>query len=250
MKARRAAMVLPVLITLLVGAAVGGLVVVQNQEQSKQVAEAEAIGRDYLSAAGKFRSGVAKSIKDADSTKLEKVERALEKATAEPPKLPPTSSYGRQNSSTYREAIDVQSTLLGPYEKLGRQLKEAQVAETFIAAARTVLETRATDFVGANVITDSVLVRSRLIPAFIAARDTFDAVPVPNGQDELAATIRDAAQYVINQATMLADRIDANTSFSFSYAEEFQAAADDLNDYATTVEGDVTEAVNAAIEAG
>ncbi len=250
MKARNAALVLPVLITLVVGAAVGGLVVVQNQQQSKQIAAAEDIARDYLSAAAKFRSGVAAAIRAADSTKLAEIEQALEKAIAKPPKLRPTSSYGRQNSSTYREAIDVQSTLLGPYEKLEKQLNQAKVSETFIAAARKVLEMRATDFVGFNVITNSNLVRSQLIPAFTAARDTFDAVAVPKGQTKLAATVHDAVQYVIDQATTLANRIDANTNFSFSYADEFQAAADDLNDYATTVEGDVTEAVNTVIEAG
>lgn len=250
MTARRTVMVLPVLVTLLVGAAVGGLVIVQNQQQSKQVAEAEAIGRDYLSAAAKFRSGVATSIKAVDSTKLNEIRKALDKSIASPPKLPATSSYGRQNSSTYREAIDEQSTLLGPYKRLRSQLKEAKVAETFIAAARKVLELRATDFVGTSVITSSGPVRSRLIPAFTVARDTFDAVPVPKGQTKLAATVHDAVQYVINQASTLADRIDARSNFSFSYAEKFQAAADELNDYATTVEGDVTEAVNTVIETG
>ncbi|MEO6605267.1 MAG: hypothetical protein ABIN55_06610 [Aeromicrobium sp.] len=250
MAARKAVMVLPVLITLLVGTAIGGLVVVQNQQQSKQVLEAEAIGQDYLSAAAKFQSGVSESIKAADSTKLNEIRQALEKATAKPPKLPSTSSYGRQNSSTYREAIDVESTLLGPYKRLRTELRQAKVVETFIAAARKVLETRATDFVGNDVITSSGPVRSKLIPAFTTARDAFDAVPVPKGQKKLAAMVHDAVQYVINQATTLADKIDANSNFSFSYAEQFQDAADDLNDYATTVEGDVTEAVNTAIGAG
>lgn len=243
-------MVLPVLITLLIGAAVGGLFVLQNQRQSDQIADAEAIGQDYLSAAAKFRTRVSKAIKAADSTKIDEVKRALDSAIAKPPTLPSTSKYGRQNSSTYREAIDVESTLLGPYTSLSSTLKEAKVAETFIAAARKVLELRATDYVGTTVITSSGAVRSKLIPAFVNARDAFAAVPVPKGQKKLATTINDAAQYVINQATTLADRIDANQSFSFTYSDEFQAAADALNDYATTVEGDVTEAVNIAIEAG
>lgn len=250
MSARKAVMVLPVLITLLVGAAVGGLVIVQNQEQSEQVAEAEAIGQDYLTAADAFRADVAKAIKAADSTKLSEIQRALRTHTAKPPKLAKTSDYGRQNSSTYREAIDVASTLMGPYERLSRQLKEAKVAETFIAEARTLLELRATDYVGNGVITSSGAVRSQLIPAFVNARDSFNAVRVPRGQERLAATIRDAAQYVIDQATLLANRIDDRQSFSFSYAERFQEAADALNDYATTIEGDVTEAVNVVIEAG
>lgn len=241
-------MVLPVLITLLVGAAVGGLFVLQNQQQSDQIADAEAIGQDYLSAAAAFRTRVSKSIKAADSTKIAEIKQALDAATAHPPKLPSTSSYGRQHSSTYREAIDVQSTLMGPYTELGATLEKAKVAETFIAAARKVLELRATDYVGSTVLTNSTSVRSKLIPAFVNARDAFAAVRVPKGQQELAATITDAVQYVINQATTLADRVDANQSFSFSYSDRFQSAADALNDYATTVEGDVTEAVNRVID--
>jgi hypothetical protein len=250
MIARRAAMVVPVLITLLVGAAVGGLVIIQNQRQSDQVAEAEAIGQDYLSAAATFKAHVAKEIKAADSTKLDKIKRVLDAAIVKPPKLPSTSKYGRQNSSTYREAVDVESTLLGPYEELSATLKQAKVAETFIGAGRKVLELRASDYVGFNVITSSDSVRAKLIPAFVNARDTFDAARVPKGQKKLAATIHDAAQYVINQATTLANKIDARQGFSFTYAAQFQAAADALNDYATTVEGDVTEAVNTVIDAG
>ncbi|GAA3529099.1 hypothetical protein GCM10022234_27990 [Aeromicrobium panaciterrae] len=241
-------MVLPVLITLLVGAAVGGLFVLQNQQQSDQIADAEAIGQDYLSAAAAFRTRVSKAIKRADSTKVDEIKQALDTATAHPPKLSGTSAYGRQHSSTYREAIDVQSTLLGPYKELSVTLEEAKVAETFIAAARKVLELRATDYVGSTILTSSDAVRSKLIPAFVNARDTFADVPVPKGQRELATTITDAVQYVVNQATTLADRVDANQSFSFSYSERFQTAADALNDYATTVEGDVTEAVNRVIE--
>lgn len=243
-------MVLPVMITLLVGAAVGGLVIVQNQEQSEQVAEAEALGQDYLTAAAAFRSQISKAIKAADSGKLAEIQQALKKHSAKPPKLAPTSAYGRQNSSTYREALDVQSTLLGPYQRLSQQLEDATAAEVFIAEARALLELRATDYVGASVISNSGAVRSRLIPAFVSARDSFAATPVPEGQQELADTILAASQYVIDQATLLADRIDARRSFSFSYADQFQTAADALNDYATTLEGDVTEAVNAVIEAG
>lgn len=249
-RARKAAMVLPVLITLLVGAAVGGLVIIQNQRQSDQVAEAEAIGQDYLSAAATFKARVSKAIKAADSTKLAEITRVLDTEVAKPPRLPAASKYGQQNSSTYREAIDVQSTLLGPYEALSATLKRAKVAETFIKAGRNVLETRATDYVGFGVITSSEPIRSKLVPAFVAARDSFDAVPVPKGQQKLASTIHDAAQYVIDQATTLADRIEARQSFSFSYTDQFQVAADALNDYATTVEGDVTEAVNTVIAAG
>ena len=87
MSARKAAMVLPVLITLLVGATVGGLVVVQNQRQADQVAQAEEVGKDYLSAAATFRKRVAKAVKAADSTKLAEIQSALDRQISSPPKL-------------------------------------------------------------------------------------------------------------------------------------------------------------------
>ena len=87
--------------------------------------------------------------------------------------------------------------------------------------------------------------RTRLLPAFVEARDTFAAVRVPTGQQQLAATVRDALQYVVDRATALADSIDAGRSYSFSYTQEFTAAMAAVDDYATTVEGDLAEAVNA-----
>ncbi len=67
---------------------------------------------------------------------------------------------------------------------------------------------------------------------------------MPKGQEKLAKKVHDAAQYVIDQATLLADRIETRQNFSFSYREEFQAAADAVSDYATQVKGDVAEAVS------
>ena len=90
--------------------------------------------------------------------------------------------------------------------------------------------------------------RSRLIPAFVKARDDFARVRVPEGQDELAATVLGAVQHVIDQATLLADSIEANRSFTFSYGEQYQAAIDAVDDYATVVAGDLAEAVNAVAD--
>ena len=86
---------------------------------------------------------------------------------------------------------------------------------------------------------DGSIVLTSLVPL---ARDELARVRVPKGQEALARTVRDALQVVIDRATVLADSIDANRSFSFSYADEFTAAIAAVDDYATTVEGDLAEA--------
>ena len=148
------------------------------------------------------------------------------------------------HSSSYAEALQTQATVLRPFKRLSATLRKADTALDFIVAARHVLELRATDYVGYGFITTSTRVRSELIPAFVRARDEFDRVKVPQGQEDLAKKVHDAAQYVIDQASLLANSIESRQNFSFSYREEFQAAAEAVSDYATKVKGDVAEAVS------
>jgi hypothetical protein len=140
--------------------------------------------------------------------------------------------------------MQTEATVLQPFKRLSATLRKADVALEFIVAARKVLELRATDYIGYGFITTSTRVRSELIPAFVRARDEFDRVRVPKGQEELAKQVHDAAQYVIDQASLLANSIESRQNFSFSYREKFQAAADAVSDYATKVKGDVAEAVS------
>ena len=245
-RARRAFIVLPVLITLVVAALVGVLAVLQNQHQTDQEAEAESVGQDYLSNVASFRLSTTRKIHAVDSDDAAKLERIVKAAIAKPPKLPAVSGYGRTHSAAYHQAERTASSLLTPYRHLSATLDRVTTADTFIAAARKVLGLRATDYVGSGLISDSSKVRSALIPEFAQARDTFAAVKVPKGQAKLAATVHDAVQYVIDESSMLAARIDAHQNFSFRYDQKFQAALDAVNDYATEVQGDVEEAIQTA----
>jgi len=247
MNARRAAIAFPVVVTVAITAVVGVLIATQNQRQSDQMAAADIVAEDYLSDVASFRVHVAKLIKAAHADKPAALKRVVDTAIATPPTLPALSGYGMKHSTAYREAVAMKSTLLAPYRRLSTTLELADTAVTFVAAARKVLALRATDYVGFDLISSSSKVRSELIPPFVNARDAFDEVEVPRGQEELAATVRGAAQYVINQATTMADRIDARQSFSFSYSKQFQTALDAVSNYATTVSGDVTEAINAVM---
>ncbi|AWB92850.1 hypothetical protein C3E78_11900 [Aeromicrobium chenweiae] len=241
-------MFLPVFVTLTLGAVVGLLVVVQAQRQGAQVAEADEVATQYLSEVGTFRAEVAREVRGSRQADPGDLRRVVRKVIADPPRLGDAPAYGTERSEVWQEAVATQKTLLEPYQRLSRTLRRADAGVDYIEAARKVLGMRASDYVGSGVLSTSTPVRDRLIPAFVRALDELDAVPVPQGQQQLAGTVRGAVQYVIDQATALADSIEANRSFSFTYAEQFQTAIDAVDDYATVVEGDVTEAVNAVTD--
>lgn len=246
-RARRLTIFLPVFVTVLLAGVIGGLIIVQAQQQNAQVAEADAAAEDFLSDVGTFEGAIVREISGARTADPGDLRRVLAAAVADPPELGAASAYGAEQSASYVSASETAETLLDPYRRLDRDLEQADIALTFIDAARDALKLRATDYVGSGLIDDSTAIRTRLIPAFSDARDRLAAVPVPEGQDELAATVRDAVQYVIDQATALAVSIESNRAYSFTYSEQFQTAADAVNDYAAVVNGDLTEAVNAVV---
>ena len=241
--ARRAVIALPVILTVVIAVVIGALVVVQDHRQSDQVAEADEVAQDYLAGVEKFRSSVISKIDAADATDPGALSKVIDRAIATPPRLAGAPTYGREHSTSYAEALQTRATVLRPFKRLSATLRKADTALAFIVAARKVLELRATDYVGYGFITTSTPVRSELIPAFVRARDEFDRVPVPKGQADLAKKVHAAVQYVIDQASVLAARIESRQNFSFSYQEEFRAAADAVSDYATQVKGDVAEAI-------
>ncbi|MCW2769001.1 MAG: hypothetical protein JWR27_434 [Aeromicrobium sp.] len=247
-RGRRLAAFLPVLVTVLLAGVVGALVIVQDQRQTDQVTRAERIANDYLIEIDTFRSEVAREVNGVREADPGKLRRVVLKAIEDPPKLAGAPAYGREQSKAYAEAQEAQRTFLEPYRQLSRELRRADIALDFIAAARGVLRMRVTELIGTATVTNSAPIRSQVIPAFVRARDTFVRVQVPAGQEELAAQVRNAVQYVIDQATTLADRIDGSQGYSFSYAAPFQSAADAVDDYATVVKGDVAEAINAVTE--
>ena len=234
---------LPVLLTVVIAVVIGALVVVQDQRQSSQVDEADAVAQDYLAQVGdvpvvghrqgrggrRHGPGSAEQGRSTGPSRSHRDWRMRRHTGASTLRRTPRPCRPRR-------------PLLQPFKRLSATLRKADVALEFIVAARKVLELRATDYVGYGFITTSTRVRSELIPAFVRARDEFDRVQVPQGQEQLAKKVHDAAQYVIDQASLLANSIESRQNFSFSYREEFQAAADAVSDYATKVKGDVAEA--------
>lgn len=241
---RRVLILAPIAVTVLIAALVGTFVVVQAERQSNQVEQADAVAADYLSAVASFRSGVLTAVKESDQKSPAAIRKALLTAIDEPPALADAETFGEQGSTTYTRAEQMEAGLLEPYESLSRQLKEANVALTYIKAARRVLAMRITDYVSSTTLSSSGELRSSLIPAFVTARDRLATVTVPKGQQELAATVTGAVQYVIDQSTTLADSIDARRTYSFTYSAQFEKAITAVEDYATEITGDLTESLN------
>jgi flagellar basal body-associated protein FliL len=240
----RWAILLPVVVTVLLATAVGVLVVVQHQREADQVAAADGVAEDFQAEVAAFRSRVAAALRTAQDGGPGALRKALEPALADPPELDeaPTDA---DESASYAVAEQTERTFRQPYQRLRRELRRAEVGLAFVAAARDALSLRASDYVDGVLLDDSGAVRSRLIPAFAAARDELAALRVPKGQEKLAADVVGALQYVVDGANQLANSIDANRSYTFSYSNRFRQVSQAVDDYATTAQGDVTEAVSA-----
>lgn len=248
-RVRRVVIAAPVVITLAVLATVVVLVLLQRQQQARDVEAADEAARVYLAEVSTFRADAAEAIAAAADEAPETLAGVVDEHTADPPSLPAVAAHGEDASAAYREAERVESTLLEPYGSLTSVLDEAAEGMAFVEAAHDVLALRPTDYVGTGPITSSAPVRTSLVPAYRRALDDFDAVAVPAGQDEVAATVHAAVQHVIDSSSTLADRLDAGQGFSFTFDGQYNEALEAVRGYATTVEGDIAEAV-AAIPSG
>lgn len=248
-RARRAVIAAPVVITLVIVAAVVVLVLLHRQQQARDVEAADEAAQAYLAEVSTFRADVAEAIAAAADDGPEALAAALDEHTADPPSLPESSAHGMEASAAYREAERVESALLAPYESLASVLDDAADGMAFVEAANEVMALRPTDYVGTGPITSSGPVRTSLLPAYRRALDDFDAVAVPAGQDDVAAAVHAAVQHVIDSSSTLADRLDAGQGYSFTFDEQYNRALEAVRGYATTLEGDIAEAI-AAIPSG
>ncbi len=87
------------------------------------------------------------------------------------------------------------------------------------------------------------------MPAFEDALDTFAAVAVPGGQEELAATVTAAVQNVVDQCELLVAFAALGQNYSFSYGEQIALASEAVRVYGLTVDADLATAIDATLPA-
>lgn len=241
--ARKAAYVLPTIITVAVIALAGTALVQQRQERSERVAEAEKVGAEYFSDVATFEAEVQSDLANVRSGDPADLKKVVDENLKHPPELGPAPD-GAERSKTYRAAVKAERTALDPFKSLSTKLGRAAKAEDFVKAAAKALERGPIVLLGSGLVFDSEPLRTRVIPELNRALAEFRAVEVPKGAQDVAIKVDGALTYVINQVSRMADRADAGSSYEFSYDTQFNAARQAVQDYATEIDGDVAEALD------
>lgn len=241
--ARKAAYVLPTIITIAVIALAGTALLQQRQERSDRVAEAEKVGAAYFSDLATFEAEVQNDLARVRSGDPADLKKVVDENLERPPELGPAPE-GAERSKTYRAALEAERTALDPFTSLSAKLGRAARAEDFVKAAATALERGPTVLLGSGLVFDSEPLRTRVLPELNRALAEFRGVKVPKGAQDVAITVDGALTYVINQVSRMADRADEGSSYEFSYDTQFSAARQAVQDYATEIDGDVAEALD------
>ncbi|MFT4298052.1 MAG: hypothetical protein QM597_00195 [Aeromicrobium sp.] len=244
---QRLAGALPVLATLIVVVGVGGFVIVEQQRQVKATQEADTVAEAFDAEADAFLAELTEIVEAGRSLPPAELQAQVQARIAEPPHLAEFSGEGVESSSAYRDAQYREATMLDPYVELVDVLGRAALARDFIAAAQTALALRIEDILGTTTIRDPAVVTGQVIPAFEQALATFEEVPVPGGQEELAQAVSAAVQNVIDQSQLLVNFAALGQNYSFSYGEQIAEAQEAVRLYGLTVDADVATAIDAVL---
>ena len=244
---RRLAIALPVIVTVTVVAAVGGLVIVEQQRHVRAGEEADTVAAEFVEQVEGYRDELAEVVvagRDGSPTDLQ---AQVQERIDDPPKLPTIAGEGAELSSDYRDAQYLEATLVDPYVELVDVLGRVAVARAFIAAADAALALRIDVITGSSTIRDTLVVERDVIPAYEDALDDLAAAPVPGGQEELAATVTAAVQNVIDQCELLLAFAALGQNYSFSYGDQLAVAAEAVRLYGLTVDAELATAVDAVL---
>lgn len=241
--ARKAAFILPTIITIAVIALAGTALLQQRQERSERLAEAEKVGSTYFSDVATFEAEVNRELAEVRSGDPADLKKVVDENLKQPPVLGPAPE-GAESSKTYRAAAEAEATALDPYKSLSVKLGRAAQAEDFVKAADEVLDNGPIVLLGAGLVFDSGPLRNRVLPELNSSLAEFRAVTVPKGAEDVAVKVDGAVVYVINHVETMADRADEGSSYEFSYDTQYDAARQAVQDYATKIDGDVAEALD------
>jgi len=245
---RRLAVTLPVVVTVLVLAAVGALVSVEQQRQVQATEDADAVAAAFVDEVEQFRAELTEIVLAGRDGNAADLQAQVQERITTPPVLEELSGEGAQLSADYRDAQYLEATLLDPYVELVDTLGRVAVARAFVAAADTALALRIETITGSSTIRDASVVEDRVIPAFEDALETFSAVAVPGGQEQLAESVGAAVQNVIDQSELLVAFARLGQNYSFTYGDQIAIAAEAVRVYGLTVDADLATAVDAVLD--
>ncbi len=244
---KRLAITLPVIVTVLVVAAVGGLVIVEQQRQVQASEEADAVAAEFVDQVDQYRTELAEVVVAGRDGPPVDLQMQVQARIDDPPRLPTLGGEGAELSGDYRDAQFLEATLVDPYVELVDVLGRVAVARTFIVAADAALGLRIDTITGSSTITDTAVVEREVIPAYEDALADLAAVAVPGGQEELAASVTAAVQNVVDQCELLLAFAALGQNYSFSYGEQLALAAEAVRLYGLTVDAELATAVDAVL---
>ena len=119
---RRAAFILPTIITIVVIALAGTALLQQRQVRSERLAEAEKVGAAYFSDVATFEAEVQRELNEVRSGDPAELKKVVDENLKQPPVLGPAPE-GAEDSKTYRAAVEAEPTVLEPYESLSSEAR-------------------------------------------------------------------------------------------------------------------------------
>lgn len=233
--------------TLLVGAVIGGVLVVDALDRREQIAEADAAAERYTQQHEAFREGLAGSVDSSDFDDVSQVREALEATRDGVPALAAVGEHGAENSEGYRFAQRVQQLTEANLADLESALDRADEAQAFAADAERALDVDPRSFLTSTTIPSGAPVRASVLPPMQSALTQFEAVEVPEGGDAAAEEVSGALRFVISEAETLARELDAGRGYQFEFGLRYGEARGAVQQYVTAVVAEVREAFDLVV---
>lgn len=238
---------LVVLPTLLVGAVIGGVLVVDALDRREQVAEADAAAERYTQQHEAFREALAGSVDSADFEDVDRVRSAVAAAREDVPTLPAVGEHGAESSEGYRFARRVHQLTETHLVDLESALDRADDAQAFAADAERALDVDPRSFLATTTVPSGAPVRASVLPPMQSALARFEAVDVPEGGDAAADEVSGALRFVIGEAETLARELDAGRGYQFEFGQRYGKARGAVQQYVTAVVAEVREAFDVVV---
>lgn len=232
---------LTLVLILLVGA---GIYFADRHHKAAELERADAEAVRFSEELAGFRSDGHDELIDLDhSGDVAATVEAAHRLRTELPKPEVMGEYGRKASSAYRAVLDQRASVAERMDIVVEVLEEWAAAVPFATAVREALDTEVPQSVVAGPVSDGEAVRSELIPLMRQVKAQFEAVTVPAGQEQLAAGVSQALQYVIDQASAAAQQLDMGQDASFTYGDQYRDALRPVLEYEAQLRARVESAI-------